>query len=253
MTTSPFELTGKVAVVTGASRGIGAATAQMFAAAGAHVVLVARGEDALAEVAGRIEEAGGTSTVAATDLADPEAAVALVRRVRDDHGGPHVLAAFAGGSTGRPKPIEDLTDDDWSAALDANLTTTFRTVRAVVPAMVEQGSGSIVTMASSASQGAVVAPAAYAAAKAGIGALTRQLALQVAPSGVRVNCLAPSTIRTERLARVPAERLEAIAAEHPLARLGTPEDVANAALFLAADASGWITGITLDVAGGLLM
>ena len=109
MATNPFGLTGKVAVVTGASRGIGAATAQVFATAGAHVVLVARTADALAEVAGRIADAGGAASVVATDLTAPDAAADLVRRVRDEHGGPHVLAAFAGGSGGRPQPLQDLS------------------------------------------------------------------------------------------------------------------------------------------------
>lgn len=249
----PFSLIDRVAVVTGASRGIGAATAGVFAEAGAHVVLVARDETALDQVAAAVIKSGGRASVVAADLREPGRAAEMIARATSDAGPVDVLAAFAGGSTGPPQPIEDIEDADWAEAVAANLTTTFATIRAVLPSMVERGRGSIITMASTAARGPIAAPLGYAAAKAGIASLTRQVALQAAPHGVRANCLAPSTIRTERLDRAPDEQLQAIADRHPLRRLGEPDDVAHAALFLATDSSAWITGTTLDVAGGLIM
>jgi len=131
-------------------------------------------------------------------------------------------------------------------------------VKCFLPGMLERGRGSIVTMASSAARvtsgGPIGAPTGYAVAKAGVVRLTQEVAKEVAPRGVRVNCVAPSTILTKRLqTMIPAERKAQMTAMHPLGRLGTPEDVANAVLFLASDASSWITGITLDVAGGQVM
>lgn len=135
--------------------------------------------------------------------------------------------------------------------MDGGLTAMFLTLKGFLPGMVERGEGAIVTMASSAARIATAAPAPYVAAKAGVIVLTRHAANEVGPHGVRVNCLAPHTILVERTRRfMPEEQQRRMAAEIPLGRLGSPEDVALAALFLASDASSWITGVTLDVAGG---
>jgi 3-oxoacyl-[acyl-carrier protein] reductase len=145
-----------------------------------------------------------------------------------------------------------------SLALRGNLTVTFLTLKTFLPGMVERGRGSIITMASTAARYAggdpIGAPTGYAVAKAGIVRLTQEVAKEVAGHGVRVNCVSPSTILTERTDRViPAERRAQLTAMHPLGRLGTPEDVAYAVLFLASETSSWITGVTLDVAGGQIM
>jgi 3-oxoacyl-[acyl-carrier protein] reductase len=248
------DLARKVAVVTGGSRGIGAATARMLASSGARVVLASRGAAALEAVAASIRDAGADAVAISADLTAWDAARELRERTESEVGPVEILAAFAGGSQGRPAPAHEVSKAEWRAVVDGNLTSTFLTLKAFLPGMIGGRRGSIITIASTAARIPTPAPASYAAAKAAIVMLTRQVANEVARHGVRVNCLAPSTIRTERLAEQASEQqLEAIAEQHPLGRLGEPEDVARAALFLASDASSWLTGITLDVAGGKVM
>jgi 3-oxoacyl-[acyl-carrier protein] reductase len=247
------DLGGKVAVVTGGSRGIGAATARAFALNGAEVAIVGRDEVALATVAQEIG-ALGTRVVSVPADCTVEAALETAgRAIVGQLGVPDVVAAFAGG-LGAPVPIIQETSDHWRQVLEANLTTTFLTVKAFLPAMVERESGAIVTMSSSAARHVARSNVAYTAAKGGIVALTRQLAAELAPHGIRVNCLAPAATENERMrAAMTAEQLQQLAATFPLGRVGQPIDIAAAALFLASDAASWITGITLDVAGGLIM
>lgn len=248
------DLAGRVALVTGGSRGIGAATARLLASNGARVVLASRGEGALEAVAAGIRNVGAEAVAISADLTDWAAARELRERAESAFGPVEILAAFAGGSQSGPAPVYEVSEAEWRAAVDGNLTATFLTLKAFLPRMIERRSGSIITIASSAARIPTSAPAPYAAAKAAIVMLTRQTAYEVARHGVRMNCLAPAAIRTERLAaQASEEQLEAIAQQHPLERLGEPEDVARAALFLASDASSWVTGITLDVAGGKVM
>ena len=183
-----------------------------------------------------------------------DAAIEEMRgRIEDEFGPTDLLFTFAGGGKARPGPTAGITEDDWRSSVDGNLTATFLTIKSFLPGMIERG-GSIVTMASSAARLPTNAPTPYAAAKAGVVMLTRQLAGEVGEHGVRVNCLAPHTIITERIRGVmPEDRHREMAAEIPLGRLGTPEDVGLAALFFGSEASSWITGITLDVSGGKTM
>jgi 3-oxoacyl-[acyl-carrier protein] reductase len=165
-----------------------------------------------------------------------------------------VLVAFAGGGQIRPGPTARITEEEWRSVVDANLTATFFAVKSFLPAMIARGGGSIVTMASTAARLPSGAPTPYAAAKAGVIMLSRHLASEVGEHGVRVNCVSPSSVLTERTGRlIPEEQQQEMASSHPLGRLGRPEDVGLATLFLASDASSWITGITLDVAGGRVM
>jgi 3-oxoacyl-[acyl-carrier protein] reductase len=144
--------------------------------------------------------------------------------------------------------------EDWHSTVDGTLTATYLTLKSFLPGMLQRGRGVILTMASSAARlPGLGAPAPYVAAKAGVIMLTRQVAGEVGRHGVRVNCLAPHTILTEQVQRAPEEWRERMAAAVPLGRLGTPEDVALAAVFLASDSAAWITGVTLDVAGGYVM
>jgi 3-oxoacyl-[acyl-carrier protein] reductase len=249
------ELTGRVALVTGSSRGIGAAIAGRFARAGAAVAVHGRDGAALSAVRARIQDEGGRAigvTADVTRLADIEA---MRERVEQELGPIDVLVANAGGSPVRPGPIEHISEEDWRASVDANLTATFLTVKSVLPGMKERGRGVIITMASAASRRPHPgSPVAYAAAKAGIEIFTQDLAAQAGPYGIRANCIAPETILTERNEeQIPSEIKESLREQHPIRRLGTPDDVARAALFLASGDSDWITGVVLDVAGGAVM
>ena len=155
----------------------------------------------------------------------------------------------------RSRPVADVPEADWQSTIDGSLTATFLTLKSFLPGMLQRGRGAIVTMASSAARlPGLGAPAPYVAAKAGVVMLTRKVASEVGRHGVRVNCLAPHTILTEQIERAaPEQWREQMAAAVPLGRLGTPEDVALAALFLVSDSAAWLTGVTLDVAGGYVM
>ncbi|MEV4287816.1 SDR family NAD(P)-dependent oxidoreductase [Nonomuraea bangladeshensis] len=245
------DLRGKVALVTGGSGGIGGGTARLLAEQGMRVAVNGRDPAAIAAV---VEDLGDAAIGVPADGTDFAAVEAMRAEVERRLGPVDVLAAFAGGGTGRPVPLDRLSEDDWHATLDANLTSTFLVLKSVLPGMRERRAGSIVTMASLAARLPTGASVAYTAAKAGVIALTRQLAHELGPAGVRVNCVSPSTIMTERLAgRLPEEHVRRLLAGHPLGRLGTPLDVAHVTAFLASDASSWLTGLTIDVAGGTWM
>jgi 3-oxoacyl-[acyl-carrier protein] reductase len=174
------------------------------------------------------------------------------RRIEQELGPIDILVANAGGNPVPPGPIEDISEEGWRASIDANLTATFLTIKSVLPGMKQRRSGDVITISSIAGRRPHPgSPAAYAAAKAGIILLTQDLAFQAGQYGIRANCIAPETILTEgNMQRIPETLRERLAEMHPLRRLGTPEDVAGAALFLVSEDAGWITGVVLDVAGG---
>lgn len=247
------DLAGRVAVVTGGSRGIGAATARALAANGVEVAVVGRDEAALSAVADSIRVADARAIPVRADCTQEDDMRHVADTVAEQLGAVDILAAFAGGN-GMPVPTTEETPDHWREVIGTDLTSTFLTVSAFVGPMVERGRGSIVTMSSSAGRQPARSNAAYAAAKAGVVAFTRHLANEVAPNGVRVNCVAPSSIETERLRSWTTQKVRRQLAESfPLGRIGQPGDVAAATLFLASDASSWITGTTLDIAGGKIM
>jgi len=214
------DLAGKVAVVTGGSGGIGAATCRLLAANGAKVVV-------------SIHADGGAAVGVAADVTDLAAVQRLRQQAEQAFGPAEVVAAFVGGGQARPGPVAEVTEQDWQSTLDGSLTATFLALKSFLPGMVQRGRGAIVTMASSAARlPGLGAPAPYVAAKAGVIALTRQAASEVGRHGVRVNCVAPHTVLTERIAQMmPGERKQQLLAAVPLGRLGTPEDVAAAAVF----------------------
>ena len=249
------ELDGRVALVTGSSRGIGAAIARLFARHGAAVVVHGRDEAAVEAVTLDIETAGGRALAVTGDLTDAAHIASIRTQVERGLGPTSILVANAGGSPVPPGPLEELSEADWRRSLDANLTATFLTVKEFLPGMKARGDGCIITMSSAASRRPTAhSPGAYAAAKAGIETLTKSLALQAGPAGVRVNCLAPETILTERNEQlIPDDVKEQLRRAHPLQRLGTPQDVAEAALWLASERSSWVSGITVDIAGGSVL
>lgn len=247
------DLAGKIAVVTGGSRGIGAATARALAANGVAVAVVGRDQEALEAVTAGIRGDAARALAVRADCTAEADVERAARAIGEELGAPDILAAFAGG-VGTPLPTVEESASHWREVVDANLTSTFLTVTAFLPAMLERRRGSIVTMSSAAARQAARSNAAYAAAKAGVIAFTRHLAGEIGPGGVRANCLAPSAIENERMrSATTAEQREALGASFPLGRIGQPDDVAAATLFLASEASSWITGVTLDIAGGKIM
>jgi 3-oxoacyl-[acyl-carrier protein] reductase len=247
------DLAGRVAVVTGGSRGIGAATARALAANGVDVAVVGRDEAALSAVAESIPVAAARAIPVRADCTQEDDMRRVADTVAERLGAVDILAAFAGGN-GMPIPTIEEPPDHWREVIDTDLTSTFLTVSAFLRPMVERGRGSIVTMSSAAGRQPARSNAAYAAAKAAVVAFTRHVANEIAPHGVRVNCIAPSSIETERLRSWTTQEVRRQLAESfPLRRIGQPADVAAATLFLASDASSWITGTTLDIAGGKIM
>jgi len=202
-----------------------------------------------------IEKSGGHALAAIADLTHYDQIEAMRDSIDQDLGPVDILVANAGGSTVRPGPLEDIAEADWRASVDANLTATFLTIKAFLPGMRQRHSGTIITMSSAAARRPTPqSPLAYAVAKAAIEVLTKQLAAQAGPEGIRVNCIAPETILTERnQQQIPEAIQEQLRQSHPIQRLGTPDDVAHAALFLASDHSSWISGTTLDIAGGSVL
>lgn len=248
------DLAGKVAVVTGGSGGIGAATCRLLAANGARVAVNGRDEARVRAVVDEIRSRSGQAIGVAADVTDFAAIERMRERVEHELGPVEVLVAFAGGGGPPPGPTAQITEAEWHSAIDGNLTSTFLTLKSFLPAMIERGSGSIITMASSAGRVLTRAPTAYAAAKAGVVMLSRKVADEVGAHGVRVNCLAPDSILTERIQNLMTEdQKQQRAASFPLGRMGTPEDVALATLFLSSESSSWLTGLTLDMAGGRIM
>jgi 3-oxoacyl-[acyl-carrier protein] reductase len=178
----------------------------------------------------------------------------LRRRVEADLGETEILIAYAGGF-GRYTAAHTISEEEWHQVIESNLTATFLTVKSFLPGMLAREAGAIVTMASNAARFLdIPLTASYAAAKAGVMMFSRHVAKEAGSHGVRVNCVAPATVRTERVERIMSERRRQEVAEMaPLGRLGLPEDVALATLFLVSDSSSWLTGVTLDIAGGRIM
>lgn len=227
----------------------------MFAREGASVVVHGRDRAALSLVRSQVEQDGGRALDVIGDITNFADIEAMRARIEQELGPVDILVANAGGSFTLPGPLEEITEDGWRASVDGNLTATFLTIKSFLPGMKQRGVGSILTISSAAARRPHPnSPVAYAAAKAGIEILTQHLATQVGPHGIRVNCIAPETILTERNnSRIPEAQKKALLDAHPIKRLGTPDDIARAALFLASDDAGWITGVVLDVAGGAVM
>jgi NAD(P)-dependent dehydrogenase (short-subunit alcohol dehydrogenase family) len=244
-------LEGKVAIVTGASRGIGAASARAFAAAGATVVLAARTAEAIAAIADEINASGGTALAVATDVVDRGSVERLVDRTVATFG--RLDIAFNNAGAGQmPKPLAEISFAEFEVGLRANLYGVFIGMRYEIPAMLAAGGGAIVNMSSTAGLQGAPGMGPYAAAKHGVVALTKTAALDYGKSNIRVNAIAPGPIVNEQMSRLPEERLQQIARFIPLGRLGRTEEVARAAVWLCSDQASFITGSVLSVDGGRL-
>ncbi len=243
---------GKVALVTGAGseRGIGRATALALAAAGAQVVVTDIAAEGVARVAAELEaHHGGLGLVA--DVRDKAAMVAVVRQAVERFGGLDILINNAGLT--RPTTFMEISEEEYDLVVDVNLKGMFMASQAAVPAMLARGGGAIVSLSSVSGQrgGGDFGTSHYAAAKAGIAGLTRALARELTPQGIRVNCVAPSLIDTDiNGGNITDDRKRELGETTLLHRVGQTRDVVNGILFLASDDAGYITGATLDINGG---
>src|SRR5579863_4995430 len=241
---------GRVALVTGASRGIGRAAARALAARGASVVASARGDHA-DPVAVEIRASGGRAEARALDVTEPAAIEATVAEVVSHYGRLDVLVNNAGIT--RDQLLLRLKRADWDAVLDTNLTAVAMLTQAVLKPMLKQRAGRIINLTSVVGQSGNAGQANYAAAKAGIIGFTKAIALEVGSRGITVNAVAPGMIDTDMTRMLPQAAQAALVDRIPLQRLGAPEDVAEAVVFLASDEASYITGHVLAVNGGMYM
>ncbi len=246
-------LDGKVAVITGASRGIGRAIAKGFAAEGASVVVSARGLEGAEAVAAQIREAGGIALALATDVSDATQVEAMMARTNQEFGRIDIAVANAG--IPQVRPSEDLLPEEWQQVLNTNLNGVFFTAQAAGKRMLAQGSGAILTLGSLLSFIGVPQRLAYGTTKGGVLEFTRVLAVEWAARGVRVNALVPGYIKTDIMEGLIAKGVldpTALIKRTPMGRLGQPEDLVGPAIFLVSDEAKFITGQSLAVDGGWL-
>jgi 3-oxoacyl-[acyl-carrier protein] reductase len=244
------DLSGKVALVTGASRGIGAAIASRLASCGAAVAVNYAGSEAAADqVVAAIEAAGGRAIALQADVSQPDACAGLVAVTIAELGGLDIVVNNAGIT--RDGLIVRMSDEDWSAVIGTNLTGVFNVTRAATRHLMKQRGGAIINVTSVVGLVGNAGQANYSAAKAGVIGLTKSVARELASRGVRVNAVAPGFIATDMTAELAENVRESVLREIALGRFGGAEDVANAVAFLASDESGYITGQTLAIDGGM--
>ena len=244
-------LNGKTAIVTGASRGIGAAIAHRLCEVGANVVICSRSTETISETATTLKDKGYSIHAMAADISKKEDVEALVEKTIEQFSQIDILVNNAGIT--RDMLLMRLKDEDWDAVLQTNLTGTMYCTRAVLRPMIRQKSGNIINISSVIGLMGNAGQASYAAAKAGIIGLTKTTAKEVGTRGITVNAIAPGFITTDMTAQIPEEFQEKALELIPLQNFGAPEDVADAVCFLVSDAARYITGQTLQVDGGMVM
>lgn len=246
-------LRGKVAIVTGASRGIGAATARAFADAGAAVALAARSEGELSELAAAIDAAGGRAIAVPTDVGDADAVRQLVERTVQTFGRLDLAFNNAAGGGPPPTPLADVPVDAYDTAIAITLRSVFLSMKFEIPAILQTGEGgAIVNMSSTAGLEAVGGLAGYVSAKHGVIGLTKTAALDYGDRNIRVNAVAPGPILTDNLARAGEEAQRQAASAMPIRRVGQPDEVARVVVWLCSDRASYITGATIPIDGGKL-
>ncbi|WP_313075583.1 3-oxoacyl-ACP reductase FabG [Melaminivora sp.] len=241
--------TSRIALVTGATRGIGAAIAAELAARGHTVIGTATTEEGAERISAALAASGGRG--AKLNVTDGAAVDALIDSVVKEHGGLHVLVNNAGIT--RDTLAMRMKDDDWDAVIDTNLKAVFRASRAAIRPMMKQRFGRIISITSVVGASGNPGQANYAAAKAGVAGMTRALARELGSRGITVNCVAPGFIATDMTAELPEEQKKALRAQIALGDLGRPEDIAHAVAYLASEGAGYVTGQELHVNGGMYM
>ncbi|HTT12770.1 MAG TPA: 3-oxoacyl-ACP reductase FabG [Burkholderiaceae bacterium] len=244
-------LAGEVALVTGASRGIGAAILEALARSGATVVGTATTEAGAQAIDARVAEIGASGRGAVLDVRDATTGETLVDRIAGEFGKLSVLVNNAGIT--RDTLAMRLKDDDWAAVLETNLTAAFRLIRSALRGMMRARHGRIINISSVVAASGNAGQTNYAAAKAGLEGMSRALAREVGSRGICVNCIAPGFIDTDMTRKLNEAQSQALLGQIPLARLGQPNEVAAAVVFLASGAGAYITGATLHVNGGMHM
>jgi 3-oxoacyl-[acyl-carrier protein] reductase len=245
-----LDLSGKVAIVTGASRGIGGAIAKSLAARGALVVAAARGDHAAATVAA-VQAAGGRADLAAVDVADSRSVEAMVASTLERHGRLDILVNNAG--IARDQLMLRMKREDWDQVMATNLTGAFTCMQAAIKPMIRQRGGRIISVSSVVGQMGNAGQANYAASKAGLVGLTKSMARELASRQITVNAVSPGFVETDMTRAIAAKMQGDWIAHIPLGRMGMPEDVAAAVCFLASDEASYITGQVLAVNGGMYM
>lgn len=251
---SEVKFAGQVALVTGASRGIGAAIAHELVARGLIVIGTATSDEGAAKITASLSSVAGAATGcrgAKLDVNDAASAEALIDEVVKSHGGLQVLVNNAGIT--RDMLAMRLKDDDWDAVLDTNLKAVFRMSRAVIRPMMKQRYGRIISITSVVGASGNAGQANYAAAKAGVAGMTRALARELGSRNITVNCVAPGFIETDMTAALPEEQQKALLGQIPLGHLGKPADIAHAVAYLAGPHASYVTGQELHVNGGMFM
>ena len=246
---SSFDLTGKVALITGGAGGIGQAVARSFTGAGAGVALADIDSDAANRAAAAFSEKGFDAIGLAGDVSKVADADAIAAATLDKFRQIDILVNNA-GIMGRTAPLWELTNEDWQNVMNVNLTSVFHMSRAVVRHMRERGSGSIISVSSIAGKEGTPRLIPYSATKAGIIAFTKALGKEVIKEGIRVNCVAPAVVETPLLDQLPEETIDLMLSKAPMGRFGTAAEVAAVVHFLASDAASFITAQCLDASGG---
>lgn len=242
------QLDGKVGLVTGASSGIGRATAIAFARSGAKVIAASRRVIEGEETVRYIQEAGGEAIFIKTDVSKETEMEMLVNKTIDTYG--RLDCAFNNAGIATFSPLCDMSEEDWDYMIDVNLKGVWLSLKYEIRAMLKQGVGTIVNMASIGGIVGCAGYTSYCASKGGVIALTRAAALEYAQFGLRINVVSPAFIETNMLATVPADMLPQIKARHPIGRVGKPEEVAEAVVWLCSDAASFVTGHNMMIDGG---
>ena len=246
-----FDLTNKVAIITGASQGIGKGMAETFSKAGAHVACVSRNKENLKSVTDSLIKNGGEASFYTCDVSSLDAFQNTIKEIAKNHGSVDILVNNAGVC--KDKLIMRMSEDDWNKVIKINLNGAFNGIKAVSQIMIKQLSGRIINISSIVGLIGNPGQANYAASKAGLIGLSKSAAKELAPRGITVNAIAPGYIATDMTDQITDQAKESLITKIPLGRIGSPSDIAASALFLASDEAEYITGQTLTVDGGMVM